>query len=197
VSALRRPHVPLLLAGIAAVLLAGVLALRPARTVRDVGAVPSPPARPAPVALGVPPVRLELPGPVTAQVVPVGVNGDGALAVPEDPHVVGWWSGSAAPGASAGSTVLAGHVDTAAAGPGALATLARIDPGTLIRLATKHGRYDYRVAARRTYPKAALPMEAFDQSVATRLVLVTCGGPFHDGRYDDNLVVYARPTADA
>ena len=61
------------------------------------------------------PVRIELPTlGVGAPVVPVAVSRDGALAVPENPHVVGWWAGGGE------ALVLDGHVDTAAAGPGAL-----------------------------------------------------------------------------
>jgi hypothetical protein len=212
VSLVRRSHVPFLLAGVTAVLAGAVLALAPAKTVRDVGAVPAmqarasataapataPPVRasatPRPPAVASPPIRLGLPAGDTARVVPVGVKGRGALALPDDPHVVGWWSGGAAPGATGGSVVLAGHVDTAAAGPGALSTLAKLDPGALVRLETRNGRYGYRVVARRTYPKSALPLDVFDQAATARLVLITCTGSFHDGHYDDNLVVYARPT---
>jgi hypothetical protein len=201
VSTPRRPHVLLLLAGVGALLLGGALALAPARTVRDVGAVPVTPARPVPATPStppagpppLPPVRLELAGSATARVVPVGVNGQAGLSVPDDPRMVGWWSGGAAPGAVAGSVVLAGHVDTAAAGLGALSALAGLEPGALVRLDTKDRRYAYRVAARRTYAKAALPLDVFDQAVGARLVLITCTGSFHNGHYDDNLVVYAQP----
>ena len=55
------------------------------------------------------------------------------------------------------------------------------------------GRHAYRVTARRTYPKYALPRSVF---TAAPLVLVTCGGPFDQraGRYRDNIVVYAAPS---
>ena len=56
---------------------------------------------------------------VEASVKPVDVVG-GELQVPEDPQTVGWWRSSAAPGAEGGSTVIDGHIDSAAAGLGAL-----------------------------------------------------------------------------
>ena len=47
-----------------------------------------------------------------AAVVPVLAPG-GALDVPADPQVIGWWSAGPRPGSAAGTVVLAGHVDTA------------------------------------------------------------------------------------
>ena len=48
---------------------------------------------------------------VRATVLPV-VTSHGALGVPDDPAQVGWWTGSALPGASSGSVVIDGHVDS-------------------------------------------------------------------------------------
>jgi Sortase domain len=131
-----------------------------------------------------------------APVVPVGAGADGELAIPGDPGTVGWWVGSAPAGDRRGSTVLAGHVDSAGAGLGALSALGSLPPGTRIVLVDVFGaRHPYRLAARRTYPKRALPPEVLRRRAGPRLVLVTCGGPFDEVRrsYRDNLVVYAVP----
>ena len=131
-----------------------------------------------------------------APVVPSGDRGDGQLALPEDPGTVGWWVGSAPAGDRRGSTVLAGHVDSARAGLGALAVLRTLPVGARIVLVDTFGtRHPYRMAARRSYPKTALPPDVLHGRDGPRLVLVTCGGPFDPARhsYRDNLVVYAVP----
>lgn len=144
-----------------------------------------------------PPTTLAIPtAAVTAAVVPTGVRADGELRVPESPKTVGWWVGSEPAGSTAGSTLLAGHVDSATEGVGAFAVLRTVAVGTRVELAdTFGGKHAYRVVARRSYPKYALPADVFRVRGAPRLVLVTCGGPFDRsaGRYRDNLVVYAVP----
>jgi Sortase domain len=152
------------------------------------------PAGEPPVAA--PPVRLHLAAiGVDAPVTPVDVDPDGALAIPADPAVVGWWRGGAEPGAPAGSVVLAGHVDTWSAGPGALFRLARLRPQDRVVVDTSAGPVGYVVDGVRQYPKTRLPAEAFATTGRPRLVLITCGGEF-DARsrhYADNVVVYATP----
>jgi hypothetical protein len=143
-----------------------------------------------------PPVRLHLPVlAVDAAVVPVDTDADGGLAIPADPAVVGWWRRGAAPGAPTGSVVLVGHVDTSAAGPGALFRAATLRPGDRVVLGTASGDLPYAVAAVRHYPKVALPAEVFGVDGTPRLVLVTCGGTFdrRTRHYSDNVVVYAVP----
>jgi len=145
-----------------------------------------------------PPQALAIPGAgVTAPVVAMGVRPDGELRVPDSPRVVGWWVGSAPAGSPDATTVLAGHVDSAAEGVGALAALREVGPGARIELTDVFSeRHTYRVVARRTYPKYALPDDVFRVRGQARLVLITCGGPFDEsaGRYRDNVVVYAVPS---
>jgi hypothetical protein len=144
-----------------------------------------------------PPLRLTIPsGGVTAPVVPIGVRPDGSLALPDSPRTVGWWIGSAAAGDRRDGTLLAGHVDSAAEGVGALATLRDLPAGARIVVTDAFGvRHGYTVTARRSYPKYALPRQVFQITGRAGLTLVTCGGPFdrHTGQYRDNVVVYAAP----
>lgn len=182
-------------AGVAAM----VIAWAPAAAAPAVGVVPVPVPvlLPAPgSAPGAPPQRLLLPGlGVDAGVTPVEVDPGGALQVPPDPDLVGWWRDGARPGSSAGTVVLAGHVDTRADGPGALFRIAELRPGQSVLLHTAGGELRYVVRAVRSYPKALLPPEVFARSGTPRLVLISCGGPF-DVRlrhYADNVVVYAVP----
>jgi Sortase domain len=183
---------------------AGVVPIEDGRTSpRSVAVVPAParavaPGRrpPPPVPASVP-ARLWFPASRTAApVVPIGVRPGGGLALPDHPATVGWWSGSAPAGAGRGSTVLAGHVDSAATGVGALAALRTAALGDRITVVDQFGgRHDYLISARRTYPKYALPRDVFATAGRARLVLITCGGPFDEAtrEYRDNLVVYALP----
>ena len=143
------------------------------------------------------PVRLRIPAlGVNAPVVPVGVAADGSLGIPVQPSVVGWWAGGSSPGRSTGATVLAGHVDSAASGPGALFRLQAIRPGAAVTVVAGGRSWRYTVQAVRAYRKATLPAAAvFGQQVTPRLIIVTCGGPFDaaTGHYLDNIVAWAAP----
>lgn len=135
---------------------------------------------------------------LSAEVMAVGVNPGGDLQLPEDPAVVGWWAAGAVPGATAGNVVLAGHIDSARRGVGVFAALLRAEADDAVEVTSTDGTvHRYRVVARQSYPKAALPAELFDRGVPPGLVLVTCGGEFDSsrGHYEDNIVVYAEPAA--
>jgi predicted outer membrane protein len=147
-----------------------------------------------------PPLMIALPSiEVTALVAPVGVS-QGNLQVPDDPAQVGWWVRSAQAGAKTGSVIIDGHVDTEHGGLGALYRMGVGDLriGDRIVVTTMFGRQvSYRIYRQDLYPKAAgLPTEVLAQSLEPRLVLITCGGPFdvNNRNYEDNVVVYARPT---
>jgi hypothetical protein len=142
------------------------------------------------------PVRLAIGSAVTAPVEPVGAGSDRELVVPERPRAVGWWVGSAPAGSARGSTLLAGHIDSASRGRGALAVLPTLPLGTRIVLTDVYGAgHPYVVTARRSYHKTTLPADVLRTGTRPRLVLVTCGGPFDEAQhsYRDNIVVYARP----
>jgi LPXTG-site transpeptidase (sortase) family protein len=122
---------------------------------------------------------------------------DGVLRVPENVQNVGWWDGSAHAGDAFGSTVIAGHVDSAAEGIGFFARLLKVKVGDTITLRGDSHRLKYRVTSVRKVAKKALATdnEAFKQTGPHRLVLITCTGDFHRDRggYDSNLVVIAKP----
>ena len=213
----RQPWWVLLALGLACLLAGGIPLLArsaQARSERDVGTVPTgslPPARvaaagaPAPAAARLrlaaspaPPRRLRLPVQhVDAAVQPVSVDTGGALGVPDDPRQLGWWTGSARPGAASGTVVLDGHVDSAERGLGALFRLREAQLGEEISVQNASGTTTrYTVVARRSYAKTALPAaEIFAQDTRPRLVLITCGGRFDPAtrHYADNVVVYAVP----
>ena len=125
---------------------------------------------------------------------------NGALTVPENPQQVGWWVGSALPGSRSGTTVIDGHIDSATRGLGALIHLSDLEPGDSVSIVGDLGAtLHYDVVARRVYPKnAGLPSSLFTRNGPARLLLVSCGGPFDASRgsYEDNIVVFATPSAD-
>ncbi|KQX64388.1 hypothetical protein ASD06_09395 [Angustibacter sp. Root456] len=150
------------------------------------------------------PARIVMSRPaVDARIQPVDVLPDGNLVIPEDVRTVGWWRSGAAPGSPVGTVVLAGHVDSASAGPGALFHLDDAPVGSRITLSGD--RIDtsgtassqvYEVVGRRRYAKAALPAASlFAQGRTPRLVVITCGGDFDPvtRHYTDNVVVFAEP----
>ncbi|SEP29883.1 class F sortase [Trujillonella endophytica] len=161
----------------------------PEPTVRD--------AAPAPGATAPAPVRLAVPAlDVDAPLDPVGVAADGQMELPEDVSRVGWYRFGAVPGAP-GSAVVAGHVDDAEQGLGALSRLREAAPGDEVLVTDATGAVTrWRVVARELITKQELPLaELFARAGPARLVLVTCGGPFlpEYRSYRDNVVVVAEP----
>ncbi|TYP80641.1 class F sortase [Blastococcus xanthinilyticus] len=144
-----------------------------------------------------PPVRVELPGlGAGAPLDAVGVTDDGQMALPEDVGRVGWYRFGPRPG-EAGNAVLAGHVDDAEQGAGALFRLREIAPGDEVTVTDDAGiTTRWRVVSRELLHKETLPVETlFARAGPPRLVLITCGGPFlpEYRSYRDNVVVVAEP----
>jgi sortase (surface protein transpeptidase) len=159
---------------------------------------PTPPsgaAAPQPDADSPAPVRLRIPAlGVDSAVDPVGVAGDGQLDIPDDVDRVGWYRFGPAPGDD-GSAVVAGHVDDAEQGLGALSPLRDAGVGTEIVLTDAAGAITHwRVVSRELIDKQVLPLDRiFTVTGPPRLTLVTCGGPFlpEMRSYRDNVVVAA------
>jgi LPXTG-site transpeptidase (sortase) family protein len=141
------------------------------------------------------PEQVTLPGGSTAAVRPASTV-DGLLVVPENVHHVGWWDSSASSGDPYGSTVIAGHVDSAAGGLGYFSRLLSIRKGERVTVRSGKHRLTYRVTSVRSVRQGALATTsaAFDQKGDHRLALITCTGTFRPGRgYDRNLVVIGEP----
>ncbi len=145
---------------------------------------------PPPVRLRVPDVQLDMP------VLAMGVDDDGAMALPSDTADAGWYRFGPAPGA-AGTTVVAAHVDSLVHGLGAFARLRDVPAGASVTVTTADGTdHEYRVDRVERISKTEVPLDLlFDRSGPERLVLVTCGGEFDrgTGHYLDNVVVTVLP----
>ncbi|MET0695316.1 MAG: class F sortase [Propionibacteriaceae bacterium] len=142
------------------------------------------------------PQSVILPGGARAEVQPAQTV-DGELEVPEHVKHVGWWDGSSFAGDPFGTTVIAGHVDSATEGLGFFARLRRVTVGEKVSLTGDGHKATYRVISVQLVAKRALSSDskAFDQTGDHRLVLITCGGSYDRSRggYDSNLVVTAVP----
>lgn len=131
---------------------------------------------------------------VDAPILPVGVRA-GTTEVPADVDEVGWYRFGGRLGVS-GSTLLLAHVSSGTQGSGVFLRLRELVPGDDVIVEIRDGSSSvFRVIARRTYAKEALPKRLFARTGPAMLALVTCGGPFSEstGRYEENVVVYAVP----
>ncbi len=160
-------------------------------------AVPTRDAAPRPAVEVVPPTRVAVPARgVDAPLDPVGTAPDGQMAIPDDVDRAGWYRFGPVPGAP-GSAVVAGHVDDAEQGLGAMAALREAEPGDEVLVTDAAGAVTrWQVVSRELLDKQALPVDAlFRRDGPPRLTLVTCGGPFlpEVGGYRDNVVVVAEP----
>lgn len=142
------------------------------------------------------PYRLVIPTlSVDAPIVSVEIGDDGVLGVPADPAAVGWWADGPVPGSGLGTSVLAGHVNTADRGPGALRSIDALQPGDQLSVVGWAQPVNFAVEQIVRYPRAAVPPTAFDQRVPGRIAIVSCSElDARTGTYLDNIIVYARRT---
>jgi LPXTG-site transpeptidase (sortase) family protein len=149
------------------------------------------PERPSQVAR---PVRIEIPAiGVSAPVIPLGVNRDRSLEVPEDYGDTGWWTGGPEPG-ERGAAVIAGHVDSKS-GPAVFYRLRELRPGDEI-IVRRHDGTSVRFVASRSdqHPKDRFPTaRVYGRTEEPTLGLITCSGEFDTatGHYTDNAIVFA------
>lgn len=145
---------------------------------------------PAPVALRIDALGVDMP------VEPVGVQDSGAMEIPENPAVAGWYRFGRAPADPEGATVLAAHVDDREYGVGPLAKLRDAQPGETVVVRDAGGaEVAYAVESVTYIPRAQLPVdELFARTGPRTLVVVTCGGAFDERTrsYSDNVVLVAR-----
>jgi sortase (surface protein transpeptidase) len=131
---------------------------------------------------------------VRSRLVDLGLGRDGAMEVPQDPALAGWFSAGPGPGAL-GPAVIAGHVtwDGAPAVFHRLGTLQRGDRVTVTREDGKTAVFTVTRLAR--FSKSQFPSRAVYGPIDhAGLRLITCGGTYDAARhrYLDNVVVFAR-----
>lgn len=130
---------------------------------------------------------------VEAPVMRLGLDAAGALEVPEDTGVTGWWSGGAPPGAQ-GPAVIVGHLDSYT-GPAVFHQVPKLVAGDVIEVSDAAGRtVRFVVRELQRHDKDAFPTEAvYGPTAAPELRLVTCGGAFdrRTGHYEQNIIAFA------
>lgn len=131
---------------------------------------------------------------VRADVVTLRMGRDGVLAGPRTGKVAGWWRGSPTPG-QRGAAVIDGHVDWTD-GPAVFYRLGELRPGDEVQVTrADHRVVTFTVHAIRQYLKDSFPSDVvYGPTGGAQLRLVTCGGPFSNGHYQDNVVVFAHLT---
>lgn len=160
--------------------------------------VPVAPATPAPAAVVPAPVRVSVADAgIDVPVIPVGVDANQAMELPEDPAVAGWYRFGPGPQSPEGRAVISAHVDMPGYGIGPFSRIRDLAQGTLIEVTDDTGNLTrYRLDSVTYYKKADLPVDdLFARSGSPMLVLITCGGAFDAsiGRYEDNVVALATP----
>ncbi len=147
------------------------------------------------------PIELSIPDlGVTAEIVPVGVDQDTQVVVPEDIAQVGWYKFGATPGSGQGSSVLVGHRDGRNYGKGAFYNLGALKPGDIVTIRNAEGQQtSYQVTGRESTYKQKLPIrELFRETGTEVLTLISCIGVYVPGvGYDQNVVITATPVAGA
>jgi hypothetical protein len=134
---------------------------------------------------------------VRSDLVRLGLDPQGALAVPRDPAQAGWFTGSAAPGAL-GPAVIAGHV-TWNGVPAVFYRLGGLRPGDRVIVGRRDGRTAvFTINRVASFPKSRFPSHAVYGAIDhAGLRLITCGGTYDAARhrYLSNVVAFARLSA--
>lgn len=131
------------------------------------------------------------------EIQPMGLDGDGAMALPAEAAIAGWYRFGPGLHAAAGATVVAAHIDSRHDGIGPFSRLDELEPGAVVEVTGGNGTSaSYEISEVRSVGKIDAPMaEVFDRAGSPRLTLVTCGGVFDSstGHYLDNIIVTAVP----
>lgn len=139
-----------------------------------------------------PPLHVRIPAiGVLAPLVPLGVNTDGTLEVPQFEEA-GWYAGGSRPG-DPGPAVIAAHFDSTT-GPAVFYRLKELKPGDVVHVGYRAGTVTFSVRESRSFPKSRFPThEVYGGTDGPALRLVTCDGTFDrkTRTYRSNLVVWA------
>lgn len=146
--------------------------------------------QPLPTTVRIPAIGVE------SELITLGLQADGTMAVPEGADVdrAAWFDGSPRPGA-AGPAVIEGHVDSEN-GPSVFYDLARLSPGDEVAVDRADGSTaTFVVEEVEQFRKDEFPtLTVYGNTDGPELRLITCGGSVDPatGHYTDNTVVSAR-----
>ncbi|GAA0901339.1 class F sortase [Streptomyces thermoalcalitolerans] len=137
---------------------------------------------------------------VDAPMTPLGLDAAGTLQTPPRDKAdvaAGWYGDGTTPG-SAGTAIVAGHVDTPTGAPGVFYRLGALTKGATIEISrTDRKTAVFTVRAVELYDRKKFPSKkVYGSSGRPELRLITCGGDYVKGTgYLGNTVVYATLTA--
>ncbi|MFK4099335.1 class F sortase [Streptomyces sp. NPDC019531] len=145
------------------------------------------------------PVRLLIPKiSVDAPFTELAIGSTGQLQPPPaaDTNLVGWYAKGASPG-EAGTSIIAGHVDTATSAA-VFANLRELEKGDVFHVVRADGRRaSFVVDSAETFEKDNFPSRrVYGDTAQAQVRLITCAGDYdHTAKdYTDNLVVFAHLT---
>jgi sortase (surface protein transpeptidase) len=141
------------------------------------------------------PGRIQIPKiALDTAVVPTGLDANGAIQVPNDSWVTGWYDKSPTPG-EVGPAVIVGHVDNLQ-GIAVFWRLRELAPGDTVSIARADGSTaNFAITQIVEYPQDQFPtQEVYGNIDYAGLRLITCGGTFNTTthHYSHNTVVYAK-----
>lgn len=146
-----------------------------------------------PIAISIPSIGVD------SRIEPTGFTTDGAVDVPADASVAGWFEPGPRPG-ERGPAVVMGHVDSFDSGPGVFFHLRDVELGAIVTIATTGEPVRFVVRSVEQYSKEEFPTERIYGAVpGVELRLITCGGSFDRSArsYRDNIVVFLTPYEEA
>lgn len=130
---------------------------------------------------------------VNGYFVQVGINKQGALAVPSNIWQVGWAKSSAKPKDNSGVVVVNGHVHGPTK-PGIFANLHKLVAGDLVSIIDSGGtKYSYKVVTTKNYKAGETGPELYESVSADKqgLNLITCSGKIVNDEYQERTIVFA------
>ncbi len=151
------------------------------------------PIVPPPVLYLAPIVRLRIPRIGVDAPVQVKNIKNGQMENPDGAANVAWYDFTAKPGLGAGNAVFSGHVDYVNVGKAVFWDLKKLVNGDIVEVVLQDGVIvSYTVSASQSYDVATIPMDQVLNSTSTESVtLITCGGQFSAGSYNERLVLRA------
>ncbi len=126
---------------------------------------------------------------------PVGIEKDNSIQIPDDISKVGWYKHGAAPGSKGGSVVIVGHRDSDDPEPGAFYFLNNLMINDSIIINYSNYTLSYKVKKIKIINKNQfykISKDVFSLTGRPRLALISCFGPYKKNiGYENNIVVIA------
>ncbi|HYE22717.1 MAG TPA: class F sortase [Verrucomicrobiae bacterium] len=140
------------------------------------------------------PKRIDIPAiDVSGHIVPLGLDNNRKISVPDDPDNAGWYKPGPEPGEN-GRAVIVGHYDSEK-GPALFYKLGNLQPGDRIIIVKNDGsKIFFTVDRKASYNQNNFPTDLiYGDSETPELRVITCSGKYdrRTGLYTQNLVVFA------